>query len=63
MLNTQEQLLTDTFCDNINAKRRQYIYDELQKSKALLNDPNVPLTPHEDVIKLLKTKREATVNV
>jgi len=41
---------------------RQYIYNELQQSKALLDDPNVKLTPHDDVIKLLRAKREARKN-
>ncbi|MCL2421062.1 MAG: type II toxin-antitoxin system prevent-host-death family antitoxin [Defluviitaleaceae bacterium] len=37
----------------------QYIYNELQKSKAKLSDPDVKLTPHSEVMAQLKKKREA----
>ena len=42
---------------------RQYIYNELQKSKALPADPNVKLIPHEEVIKSLRAKREARAKI
>jgi len=41
----------------------QYIYNELQKSKADLSDPNVKLTPHNEVMAQLKQKREARNHV
>jgi len=42
----------------------QYIYNELQKSKAAyLNDPNIKLTPHNEVMAQLKERRKARNNV
>ena len=41
----------------------QFIYNELQKSKTLLNDPDVNLIPHEEAMQLLKKQREARANV
>jgi hypothetical protein len=40
-------------------EHQQYIYDELQKSKALLNDPNTEMIPHEEVMARLREQREA----
>jgi antitoxin component of RelBE/YafQ-DinJ toxin-antitoxin module len=37
---------------------QEYIYAELQKSKALLDDPNVKLTDADEVSALLDKKRK-----
>jgi len=36
----------------------RYIYDELQKSKALLDDPNVKMTDAADVFRKIEEKLE-----
>ena len=41
----------------------QFIYEELQKSKALLNDSNVNLVPHDEAMQLLRKQRETRANV
>ena len=41
----------------------EYIYNELQKSKAEVNDPNTKLMPHTDVMTILKQQREARQRV
>jgi len=41
----------------------QYTYNELQKSKALLDDPNVELMPHDNVMARLRERREARSRV
>ena len=41
----------------------RYIYDELQKSKALLDDSNVELVPHDEVMARLRERREARNHV
>jgi PHD/YefM family antitoxin component YafN of YafNO toxin-antitoxin module len=42
---------------------RRFVYDELQKSKAILDDPNVKLAPHSEVMDRLRKKREARNHV
>jgi prevent-host-death family protein len=41
----------------------QFVYNELQKSKALLNDPSVKMTPHSEVMNQLKKQRAARKHV
>jgi len=49
----------DYFAELQDLAHQQYIYNELQKSKALLDDPNVELIPHDEVMARLRARREA----
>jgi len=49
----------DNFAKYQQAMHNEHIYNELQKSKALIDDPNVELTSHEEVMSRLKERREA----
>jgi len=53
----------DHFAKYQQALHNEYIYNELQKSKALLDDPNVELTPHDEVMTRLRERREARKHV
>jgi prevent-host-death family protein len=53
----------DEFAKIQDLAHQQYIYSELQKSKALLDDPNVELIPHEEVMARLRERREARTRV
>ena len=53
----------DDFAKYQQALHNEYIYNELQKSKALLDDPNVELSDHEDVMARLQERREARTRV
>jgi len=41
----------------------QYMYNELQKSKAQLSEPSIRLIPHNEVMTQLRQKREARNSV
>ena len=53
----------DNFAKYQQALHNEYIYSELQKSKVLLEDPNVKLTPHDEVMSRLRERREARSRV
>jgi len=50
----------DYFAELQDLAHQQYIYNELQKSKALLlENPDIELVPHEEVMTRLRARREA----
>jgi len=49
----------DYFTELQNLAHQQHIYNELQKSKALLNDPNTVLHDAEDVFDRLEQRLKA----
>jgi len=49
----------EDFANYQEYRHHRFIYEELQKSKAKLADPNTKLIPHEEAIDLLKKQREA----
>ena len=53
----------EDFADYQEYRHQRYIYDELQKSKAKLADPNTKLIPQEEAMRLLKEQREARKRV
>jgi len=53
----------DVYAEFEKFVHEQYIYNELQKSKASLYDPDVKLTPHNEVMAQLKQRREARNSV
>jgi prevent-host-death family protein len=53
----------ESYADYEKYVHERYIYNELQKSKALLDDPNVELIPHEDAMERLRKQREARTYV
>jgi len=53
----------DNFAKYQQALHNEYIFSELQKSKALLENPDVELTPHDEVMARLRERREARKHV
>jgi len=53
----------DVYAEFEKFVHEQYIYNELQKSKVSLYDPNVKLTPHSEVMAELELRREARSRV
>jgi prevent-host-death family protein len=49
----------EDFADYQEYRHQRYIYEELQKSKSKITDPNTKLVPHEEAMTLLKKQREA----
>jgi prevent-host-death family protein len=53
----------DDFANYQEYRHERYIYEELQKSKAKLADPNTKLIPQEEAMVFLKKQREARKRV
>jgi len=53
----------DDFAKYQQALHNERIFAALQESKAMLDDPNVELTPHGDVMAQLRRRREERSHV
>ncbi|MCL2171520.1 MAG: hypothetical protein FWB71_05145 [Defluviitaleaceae bacterium] len=61
MIKTQSN--PDAFAKHQQPAHSEHIYSELQKSKALLDNPNVELVPHNEVMAKLRQRQQARNHV